>query len=134
MFIVQTDKYAGNFEREMCAYMTGQYGECEVGDREADEFTESEGDDLKKLFETFILQVPDEHAIERPVEISNIHDDGHKSFAIFFSKIPPRKLVKIMKHRGDEYAEEHNFNVLGYSLYLERKIVERIELELDKDE
>jgi hypothetical protein len=31
LFIVDTDSYAGNFERCMCAYMTGQIGECEVG-------------------------------------------------------------------------------------------------------
>jgi hypothetical protein len=32
LFVVDTDTYAGNFEREMCAYITGQVGECEVGE------------------------------------------------------------------------------------------------------
>lgn len=32
--IVDTNKYAGNFEREMCAYATGQIGECGVGSEE----------------------------------------------------------------------------------------------------
>jgi hypothetical protein len=35
--IVDTNKYAGNFEREMCAYATGQIGECGVGADEVDE-------------------------------------------------------------------------------------------------
>jgi len=35
--IVDTNKYAGNFEREMCAYATAQIGECEVGSEEVDE-------------------------------------------------------------------------------------------------
>jgi len=35
--IVDTNKYAGNFEREMCAYATGQVGECGVGSEEVDE-------------------------------------------------------------------------------------------------
>lgn len=35
--IVDTDKYSGNFEREMCAYATGQVGECGVGDNIAAE-------------------------------------------------------------------------------------------------
>ncbi len=30
LFVIDTDTYAGNFEREMCAYVTGQIGECEV--------------------------------------------------------------------------------------------------------
>ena len=34
-FIVDTDSYAGNFEREMCAYMTGHIGECSVGEEYA---------------------------------------------------------------------------------------------------
>lgn len=29
---IDTNQYAGNFEREMCAYITGQYGDCGVGD------------------------------------------------------------------------------------------------------
>lgn len=29
---INTEQYAGNFERELCAYVTGQYGECGVGD------------------------------------------------------------------------------------------------------
>ncbi|KKK83825.1 hypothetical protein LCGC14_2789530, partial [marine sediment metagenome] len=31
IFIIDTDSYAGNFEREMCAYITGRVGECGVG-------------------------------------------------------------------------------------------------------
>lgn len=29
--IIDTENYAGNFEREMCAYITGQTGDCGVG-------------------------------------------------------------------------------------------------------
>lgn len=32
--VVETDSYAGNFEREMCAFMTGHIGKCEVGLKE----------------------------------------------------------------------------------------------------
>jgi hypothetical protein len=31
IFIIDTEDYAGNFERHLCAYLTGQIGECEVG-------------------------------------------------------------------------------------------------------
>jgi len=33
-FIVDTDSYTGNFEREMCAFMTGHIGKCEKGFKE----------------------------------------------------------------------------------------------------
>ena len=39
--IIDTDEYSGNFEREMCAYCTGQVGECEVGEEEQAVFDET---------------------------------------------------------------------------------------------
>lgn len=32
LFVVDTDQYAGNFERQMVAHMSGRYGDCGVGD------------------------------------------------------------------------------------------------------
>ena len=32
LFVIDTNAYAGSFEREMCAYVTGQFGECDVGE------------------------------------------------------------------------------------------------------
>ena len=32
VFIIDTNQYAGNFERAMCAYCTGMIGQCEVGE------------------------------------------------------------------------------------------------------
>lgn len=37
-FIIDTDQYSGNFEREMTAYLTGCVGECGVGDEYVDLF------------------------------------------------------------------------------------------------
>jgi len=38
LFIIDTDSYSGNFEREMTAFMTGAVGECGVGGEYADMF------------------------------------------------------------------------------------------------
>ena len=38
--IVDTENYAGNFERELVAYATGCYGDCGVGDGEAEDARE----------------------------------------------------------------------------------------------
>lgn len=39
-FIIDTNSYAGNFEREMCAYLTGQVGDCGVGDEHIESLKE----------------------------------------------------------------------------------------------
>jgi len=38
IFIVDTEKYAGDFERQLTAYCTGQVGDCGVGEREGQNF------------------------------------------------------------------------------------------------
>lgn len=40
LLIVDTENHAGNFEREMVAYATGCYGDCGVGDGEAQDARE----------------------------------------------------------------------------------------------
>lgn len=65
--VVDTEQYSGNFEREMCAYLTGQVGECGVGQ----EFVEKYSNDIENLdwWNKNIHQEPDEHGCYRPVEI-----------------------------------------------------------------
>jgi hypothetical protein len=61
--IVDTNKYSGNFEREMCAFSTAQIGECGVGDDEVDE-----NHPYASWWGTHIQQVED--GCWRPVAIS----------------------------------------------------------------
>ena len=71
IFVVDTEDYAGNFERQLCAYVTGKIGECEVGSEEAKQFIKDMGldeyydEDNDHLF-SFIEQKPDEHGCSRP--------------------------------------------------------------------
>lgn len=41
ILVIDTQQYAGNFEREMCAYVTGQVGECGVGAGLAEEYQDT---------------------------------------------------------------------------------------------
>jgi len=43
VLVIDTDKYAGNFERQLCAYMTGYVGECGVGESLKELFCEEMG-------------------------------------------------------------------------------------------
>ena len=68
LFVIDTDSYAGSFEREMCAYVTGQYGECEVG-KETAESVIREGPNFFGRLEDLVKHVPDEHGCHRPASI-----------------------------------------------------------------
>jgi hypothetical protein len=57
--IIDTEQYAGNFERELCAFLTGRVGDCGVGDEYEDE---------NPLFEN-VIDVPDEDGCRRPCSI-----------------------------------------------------------------
>lgn len=62
--VVDTDKYSGNFEREMCAFATAQVGECGVGEDEVDP-----SHPYATWWEENIVQVND-NGCYRPVAIS----------------------------------------------------------------
>jgi hypothetical protein len=72
LFVVDTDTYAGNFEREMCAYITGQVGECEVGEeiaKAARMMLIEQDKEALEFFDEYVLPVADEHGCSRPVTI-----------------------------------------------------------------
>ena len=112
--VIDTDAYAGNFEREMCAYITGQIGDCCVGDKKAAlaaeelaEVTIFNGEEQEPILEYFEYSVEhegDEHGCYRPVQIWDDLDNGYKSLAIFFNEIPPDEVLAIMLERAKEFA------------------------------
>lgn len=70
ILVIDTDSYSGNFERELTAYLTGQLGECGVGDRLAELFkTETKTDKPPVKFEDMVLSVSDERGCYRPCSI-----------------------------------------------------------------
>ena len=65
--VIDTDQYAGNFERQMCAYLTGQYGDCGAGREIA---LDAQGEIAHvDWWKQNVVQVPNEHGIKRPVAI-----------------------------------------------------------------
>ena len=63
---LDTDHYAGNFERELTAYCTGAIGDCGVGEDQRDYFFEEVPEKFHKAFEDKIISLPDEHGCHRP--------------------------------------------------------------------
>lgn len=73
VFAIDTTEYSGNFEREMCAFVTGQIGDCEVGRKLAAEarfqLSAPELDRVFQWIEEHIVQESDDNGCCRPVSI-----------------------------------------------------------------
>jgi hypothetical protein len=79
LFVIDTNQYAGNFEREMCAFLTGHVGECEVGDEMAERHRKEMGNAGDSLFSN-VVSVSDDRGCSRPATIwrnPRYANDGH---------------------------------------------------------
>jgi hypothetical protein len=108
-FIINTDKYAGNFEREMCAYLTGTTGDCEVGQSRVDQ-------EITDKFEMDIQQVADDHGCYRPTSLWTGSTGHCNAVAIFFENKPTEEQISIMKERAMEFGETDDLVISGFSL------------------
>lgn len=119
--LIKTDSYTGNFEREMCAHMTGAIGECGVGW----EFVDT---NIQVKFEEIIKNVTDASGCARPVEVS---DQDSSNFWIFFHENPSSDLLELMDQRAKTFCQKSleidlypaKFNYLGLELYEEALIL-----------
>ena len=120
VFVIDTNQYAGNFEREMCAHLTGVIGECEVGEEYVDK-------NITKMFDEDIQQCGDDHGCYRPCEIVSNEDRKSQSVGIFFNKKPTEEQIETMKSRSYTFnkkrkeLESYNRNspdieILGFRL------------------
>jgi len=68
--IIDTEQYAGNFERDMIAYITGELGECNVGFDMAKQARRELPTATRQWFADNVVHVADEHGCVRPAAIS----------------------------------------------------------------
>lgn len=95
---IDTNLYAGNFEREMTAYITAQH-DYHHGQEIAEKVPES----IKKLFEDVVFSKGDSDGHVAPCEAVPSPDGGCNTVAIFFNRKPNKKMMKIIKERALEY-------------------------------
>lgn len=102
-FIIDTDQYSGNFEREMCAYLTGQIGECGVGSEYAELFEKEVSGKIS--FENVVSIPDDEGYCHRPCIIETNPNWFNTGMGMFYRNddIDEEKILK-------EYADQ----VSGY--------------------
>lgn len=102
--IIDTDSYAGNFERELCAYLTGHIGECGVGSKYVD-------DDVYNKFEGLIEDRPDYRGTLRPCTINNSYNGKYNSVEIYFSEKPTEELINLINLRLKDLEKEFNLDL-----------------------
>jgi hypothetical protein len=70
ILVIDTDSYAGNFERDLCAYTTGIIGDCEVGEDFAALYNKEVNiDGLESIFMDILERRPDENGCHRPCSL-----------------------------------------------------------------
>lgn len=113
VFIIDTNDYAGNFARQMTAYLTGEIGECEVGDGMAKLFEEEVGKGEYGFYES-VTQQPDEHGCFRPTSpMMTPGTDEHNSVGIFFNEKPSGEAIELMIKRAKKFARKRPDSMEG---------------------
>lgn len=112
MVIIDTDQYAGNFEREMCAFITGHIGDCEVGESEASKAQEEIVN--QEWFMNNISSKPDDNGCWRPCKLYMSPNNQHNnSVAIFVDELPTNTVLAEFINRARAYCTEHNITFNG---------------------
>jgi hypothetical protein len=108
---LDTDHYAGNFERETTAYATGVIGDCEVGDEQAAQFiAETDGVSKVILDEIWgkILHVSKD-GCARPCDIQItpgwVNDGGGIHYRQSFDEPPTPEQLEVWRQNKREYFE-----------------------------
>ncbi|HWY34086.1 MAG TPA: hypothetical protein VNX68_05525, partial [Nitrosopumilaceae archaeon] len=104
-FIIDTDSYSGNFERQMCAYSTGQLGDCEVGE----ELVEKE---IKQKFSSSIGRIRNDRGSMTSVEIATTPGYGNNGLGFMGDGSP--ESFKKAKEAYIEYVKEDDLKKAMY--------------------
>jgi len=120
VFVIDTSHYAGNFEREMCAFMTGILGASGVGEEEAVRFfedlglTSREDQILNNPFADLVIQIPrDSECCHSPC---SVWGNEINSVAIFFDERPPDELLAMMRERARQFCEGKRIAIHSFRL------------------
>ena len=128
-FIILTDQYTGNFERELCAYCTGVVGDCGVGEKQRtkfiEDYSEEKADEIWELLE----QRYDE-GCARPVSVSS----PNTALEIYFYDRPTQEVIDMIKERANKFklkdwcVKPKPLSILGFELKREITTIEHIDI------
>lgn len=124
-FVVDTDQYAGNFERELTAYVIGQADEYANVDDYIAMFEEECGFDFEDLYDTRVSDPGDDGIMRAPNDLAPTpgwSNDGHgghyrvdadhpfkhpayQSVAIFLSREPTSEELAELVKRATSFSQ-----------------------------
>lgn len=97
--VITTNTFALNFDKEICAYVTGQIGECKTGvDRQYKASSYARG-----LFEKSMERRMCDDNLWRPVAIS---ESDSNAFELFFKDKPTEEMMEFIKEGCGDFADE----------------------------
>jgi len=109
LLCIDTNKYAGNFERELCAYATGAVGECGVGKEMAELFLKDHPN-LDPLSGDYVSGETDDDGCFRPVTILKNYNYWRAqrgectTVGIFLDEKPPDELLQVWVDRIRDFC------------------------------
>lgn len=127
LIIIDTEQYAGNFEREMVAYITARTGECGVGEEQREMAERELPDFARDWFEDHLMDTPDDHGCFRPASISatpgwtnngygehtRLDPDEDPSWPAYlsvemvFDEWPPLEVLEVIYERAVEFCAKY---------------------------
>jgi hypothetical protein len=121
--IIHTDTYTGNFEREFCAFTTGQIGMCGVGDDIVEQYSK----DIvhNKWWEDNINQVCDnEYGCYRPVKITPTPGWFNHGYGKHYLDTKENEIIALKEM--NEYCVKNGYEIrntlVKFPAYLSMKI------------
>ena len=119
LFVIDTDRYVGDFASSLCAYMTGKddvhrYQEAEVRmfceDLKVDDPDDYYDDD-------YILYQPDEHGQDKPVHIWPSETlPAFNTLAIYLDTLPIDDVFDLWRRRAKVYCDKKRINIINFRL------------------
>lgn len=113
--LIHTNAYAGNFERELVAFITGLIGECGVGEEEAKIARDKLHENVRQWFTDNVVYENDGEGVWRPAILAanpNYWGDGYSNVfphdVDIHAAAVGRKLAAYKKRRKEDLLKYHH--------------------------
>jgi len=100
---IETDRYAGNFDKDMCAYITGLIDANNCGYEMAKIFKSDNVDEsISEWFDDETIFIQDEHGAYRSVQMYG--PPNYKSIEVRFCSLPTTEILDFIYNRACNFC------------------------------
>lgn len=105
MLVFDTTEYSGNFECELCAYVTSIIGDCGVGKKQAQDCIEDSPIFYQDWWNDHILYEADEHGCERQCSTYETPGIFNNGWGFYFIDGQEKLALQKLKESAIEYCQ-----------------------------